>query len=656
MSNRVLIIDSSSVQAMRVKVLFELLGGDVDHLHYRSLDTELDFDVFEVIVIAHGVPVERLQSIEQLQHHDKLVLLAPKPDNAEHLRLFSEINRNLPNGIVVYPFFANKDITSLLERLLEIGAANALVLPKVLLVDHHAPRLEALANNLRGAQLAVTTATTLEEAMQAAEQHSFDLLISDFNLENESGLDVFNKVRLIHPECRCLLMTSRVNQVDLLEAVRQGVEDVLIKPFDESELLQSLHKLWQTELLRRHNHELVERLQDTVDALIERDSLLRVIYKHTPDPIMLFNRLGFVIEANDACCDLFNTSAESLQALSIFELFDEQSVANLRELIKHGGIRHQFNCELNLPLVDGRVIPLMGTFNEIDHHGEMAFAVIFKNISKFKKQQEILEETKEILELEVQARTAQLQNAKEAAEAANLSKSEFLANMSHELRTPMHSILSFARFGLEKLEAPELAEEKLRKYLSRIETSGERLLVLLNNLLDLSKLDAGRFPFNPSFQDLIAIIDSGIEDVSGTAMEKNIKIRFDKPSSQIKTFCDPEQLSQVVRNLLGNALKFSPKGSEIAVLLSSKDKELHIEIVDQGVGIPEDELEDIFSKFVQSSKTASGAGGTGLGLAICKEFVLLHKGQIYAENNPDVGARIHIILPHAEHFETSNAL
>ena len=167
MSNRVLIIDSSSVQAMRVKVLFELLGGDVEHLHYRSLDTELDFDTFEVIVVAHGVPVEKLQSIHQLQHHDKLVLLAPKPDNAEHLRLFSEINRTLPNGIVVYPFFANKDITSLLERLLEIGAANALVLPKVLLVDHHAPRLEALANNLRGAQLAVTTATTLEEGCRS---------------------------------------------------------------------------------------------------------------------------------------------------------------------------------------------------------------------------------------------------------------------------------------------------------------------------------------------------------------------------------------------------------------------------------------------------------------------------------------------------------
>ncbi|UDM62692.1 hybrid sensor histidine kinase/response regulator [Pseudoalteromonas piscicida] len=655
MTNRVLIIDSSSVQAMRVKVLFELLGGEVEHVHYRSLEANLDFDKFDVVVIAHGVPASKLQALYQLRNHDKLVLLAPKPDNAEHLKSFSEINRALPNGIVIYPFFANKDITGLLERLLEIGSTNTLVLPKVLLVDHHTPRLETLANGLRGAQLAVTTATTLDEAMQAAERHPVDLLICDFNLEKDTGLDVFNKVRQVHHNCRCLLMTSRVNQVDMLEAVRQGVEDILIKPFDESDLLQSLHKLWQTELLRRHNQELVERLQDTVDALIERDSLLRVIYKHTPDPIMLFNRQGHIIEANDACCELFELTEEELQPLSIFELFDEISVSQLRDLMKHVGMLKHFNCELSLPKAGERSIPLMGTFNEIDHHGDMAFAVIFKNVSKLKEQQEVLEETKELLEFEVQARTAQLQKAKEAAEAANLSKSEFLANMSHELRTPMHSILSFARFGLDKLTAPEVPADKLKKYLSRIETSGERLLVLLNNLLDLSKLDAGRFPFNPSFHNLVNVIQSGIEDVSGTALEKKIKIRFEKPAQGVMTFCDPEQMNQVIRNLLGNALKFSPEGSEVSVLLSCKDQDIHIKIADQGVGIPDDELEQIFAKFVQSSKTDSGAGGTGLGLAICKEFILLHKGQIYAENNPEGGACINVSLPLTEHLE-SNAV
>ena len=107
-----------------------------------------------------------------------------------------------------------------------------------------------------------------------------------------------------------------------------------------------------------------------------------------------------------------------------------------------------------------------------------------------------------MLEEEVKARTAQLEHAKNVAEAANHSKSEFLANMSHELRTPMHSILSFARFGLEKVANDDLSKDKLNKYLSRIEQSGERLLSLLNNLLDLSKLDVGKFPFNPQKHNL----------------------------------------------------------------------------------------------------------------------------------------------------------
>lgn len=644
MSKKILIIDSNSVLAMRLKVLFELLGGNVEHIHYRMLKEQFDFNQYDVIAIANGIPSDYLDTLSVLKSHSKLILLAPKPDNTEHLQVFSQFNRALPNGIVIYPFFANKEITNLLERVLEIGIDSRLVLPKVLLVDHYHERLQSLAISLRGAQLPVITACNKEEVLEIAKKNEVDLLISDFNLEQGTGLEVFNALKAVAPNCRCLLFTSRANQVDMMEAIRQGVEDVLIKPFDDSELLQSLHKLWQTELLKRHNQELVERLQDTVDALIERDSLLRVIYKHTPDPIMLFSRSGQIIEANDACGELLQLSPEALPEHSIFELFNTETSVDLKTAIKDVGAHRHFNFELLLPRENGSV-PLMGTFTEIDHHGEMAFAVILKNVTQLKKKQQLLEEAKEVLEVEVQARTAQLQKAKDDAVAANQSKSEFLANMSHELRTPMHSILSFARFGLDKLNAGETPIDKLKKYLSRIETSGERLLLLLNNLLDLSKLDAGHFPFNPDTHDLITIIKTGIEDVAGSALEKCIQIHVNSPVEKLPVFCDQEQLNQVVRNLLGNALKFSPQNSIIEVDVELKQSKVRLMISDHGVGIPEEELEQVFSKFVQSSKTNSGAGGTGLGLAICKEFILLHKGYICAQNNKKGGATVLIELP-----------
>jgi signal transduction histidine kinase len=213
----------------------------------------------------------------------------------------------------------------------------------------------------------------------------------------------------------------------------------------------------------------------------------------------------------------------------------------------------------------------------------------------------------------------------------------------------MHSILSFARFGIEKLEAGEVPIDKLEKYLSRIETSGERLLRLLNNLLDLSKLDAGRFPFSPESHDLVGIIKTGIDDVSGSALAKHIEFQLECAESALITSCDKEQINQVIRNLLGNAVKFSPEYGHICIAIMQLEGKVKIEIRDQGVGIPEDELSQIFSKFVQSSTTNSGAGGTGLGLAICKEFVLLHKGCIWATNNEPKGAIMHIELPLNHH-------
>ncbi|NRA77454.1 MAG: response regulator [Pseudoalteromonas sp.] len=630
---------------MRVKVLLELIGCRVELLHFAMVDDAVLEQDFDLVAASHGVPTTVIKTLMGVFAQEHFLLLAPKAQRSDLLEHFSEVNRLLPNAVVIYPFFANKEISSLLEGVLELDSDNILQLPTVLLVDHCAERLAQIALNLKGAHIKTFTADNTASAMDVIKEQNIDLLISDFTFTDGTGLELFNKLKTCQPNSRCLLYTSKPDQVSMVAAIRQGVEDVLIKPVDDNSLLQSVHKLWQTELLRRHNTELVERLQNTVDALIEKDSLLRVIFKHTPDAIILFERGGKVIETNDACEQLFEKPLKEFENCSVFEFFDVASTERIKDKIATLSKNRQFSCDLRLLKKNGSEVPLVGSFNEIDHHGEIALAVIFKNVTHLKEKEDLLVEAKDLLEEEVKARTAQLEHAKNVAEAASHSKSEFLANMSHELRTPMHSILSFARFGLDKVANDDLSKDKLNKYLSRIEQSGERLLSLLNNLLDLSKLDVGKFPFNPQKHNLSNIIKTSIDDVSGTALERNIAIRPIGFELGIVLECDEEQINQIMRNLIGNALKFSEPNSEIDICLAVHEQMAEIAVIDRGIGIPEQELEKIFAKFEQSSKTNSGAGGTGLGLAICREFVALHQGTISASNNEYGGATILVRLP-----------
>jgi len=250
--------------------------------------------------------------------------------------------------------------------------------------------------------------------------------------------------------------------------------------------------------------------------------------------------------------------------------------------------------------------------------------------------------------------------ARRQAVRANLAKSEFLANMSHELRTPMHSIISFANFGVEKIDRVEAA--KLLHYFSNIKKSGSRLLSLLNDLLDLSKFEAGKMSMNRQRTDVAALIGEAIAEVEALARSRAIDVRLSVTGTAVASL-DSMRMLQVLRNLLSNAIKFTPEGGEIRVACEAisagdgAEAGLKLLVRDTGVGIPEQELETVFDKFVQSSKTKTGAGGTGLGLAICREIVAAHGGTIRASNNPqpETGATFHVWLPVTESARAAQA-
>ncbi|MFN4120151.1 PAS domain S-box protein [Acidovorax sp.] len=244
------------------------------------------------------------------------------------------------------------------------------------------------------------------------------------------------------------------------------------------------------------------------------------------------------------------------------------------------------------------------------------------------------------------------QEARDAAEEASRSKSEFVANMSHELRTPLQSILGFAELGMLRGKATP----KLAAMFEDIHAAGQRMLTLVNDLLDVSKLESTVGTFHMERIDLRGVVRPVIQELEPLLARSHLMMDVQLSDLPLVAKADPLRFQQVIRNVVANAIKFSPPGSTITLEGRMDAKgQAHLVIRDEGPGIPETEIDHIFEAFVQSSKTKDGSGGTGLGLAICRKIVEAMGGQIYARNVPASGAAFHIVLPARGQSETAPA-
>lgn len=260
--------------------------------------------------------------------------------------------------------------------------------------------------------------------------------------------------------------------------------------------------------------------------------------------------------------------------------------------------------------------------------------------------QHLANQERERYELKIREQNVALEKANRELKKLDQLKSDFIASVSHDLRTPLNSIQESIALILDGIVKTETDQGKNILEISR--RSVGRLKTMIDDLLDCSKLEAGKMRLHIEPQDIQVLVDEVLGSLKSLAEKKKIKFDFSPVDGFQKVPCDAERLIQVLTNLVGNAIKFTPENGTIGVRLEGPaNGKVQIIVSDTGIGIPKEDLDRIFERFEQVKDTSSRAKpkGTGLGLAICKELVKLHGGQIWAESEIGKGSRFIISLP-----------
>ena len=240
----------------------------------------------------------------------------------------------------------------------------------------------------------------------------------------------------------------------------------------------------------------------------------------------------------------------------------------------------------------------------------------------------------------------QLREAKDAAERAYAAKSQFLANMSHELRTPLNAIIGFSEMMQRQLLGP-IGTEKYLDYIGGIRESGEHLLDLISDILDMSKIEAGKYELDLEELNMSKVIRLAVHMMEGRAQDAQIKIRIDLENEDLHIVADRRALMQILLNLLSNAVKFTEPGGDVSIECIEREDYLSLKVHDTGIGIPANKLKCITHPFEQAaSHYTREHEGTGLGLAITKDLVELHGGTLHIDSTVNVGTSVTVRLPY----------
>lgn len=397
------------------------------------------------------------------------------------------------------------------------------------------------------------------------------------------------------------------------------------------------------------------------NALKEREAFYRGLFDKAPQPYQSLDVDGRLVDVNEAWLKQFGVASKN-QVLGRF--FGDFMSVSSRELMGTALEKCKSDGDVGNPVFEARRVDngqdfLITVHGRVERDGDGNFIrtqCLLTDVSeRARVEREILRLNAE-LEQRVLARTNELLVARAEAESANAVKTRFMMNVSHEMRTPLNGVLSTAKVGLMRLERGD--SSKIREVLDNIRASGERLRILIESLLRLTEdawKEHSQIP-NAALRpvDLKHVVDEVFAIKASAAERRRQILALELQTGSPVVHGEPALLAQVLGHLVDNALRYSPEQTRVVVRLSDESNAARsaqagacclVEVIDDGCGVPEGELETIFEPFYQSTRTWNGSGGTGLGLPLCRSIVSKLNGSIVAKNRAGGGAVFELRLP-----------
>ena len=538
--------------------------------------------------------------------------------------------------------------------------------PIILCVDDEATILDSLKIELKtvlGSDYLIETAEDGADALELIKEllednYQIPLVICDYIMPDLKGDELLKKIHQLIPKTLKIMLTGQAD----LEAVGNAIKYArlyryIAKPWQTEDLKltvkEAVHSYFleqqlaeQNAQLQRMNQELETIVKERTAALSLSEEKFAKAFRSSPNPITI-TRLsdGCHIEVNDAFCQMIGYANKEIIGKTAIELNIwvnlSDRVGLFQLLTGNSRIR---NFEFDFRTKDGEVRTALLAAEIIEVSGETCVISVSQDITE-RKQAELA-----------------LHQAKEAADKANRAKSEFLSNMSHELRTPLNAILGFTQLLLRDFSLKLEQQEQL----GIINRSGEHLLQLINNILQMSKIEVGRVTVDKNTFDLFHLLKNLDEMLELQAKKKGLQLVFDcHPNLPQYIETDESKLRQVLINILGNAIKFTTEGGvTLRVKLADETENtnnplnyLFFEIEDTGAGISNEEIDNLFKPFMQTETGRRSQEGTGLGLPISRQFVQLMGGDITVSSTLGKGTifkfHIAINIAHQAEIETT---